>query len=1029
MIFKIKYNKIVQLTTCCLICFSGYFSFSQEKPANTETQQIESQIAEVMSQGEIPGLTVVIIKDGKQVIKNYGYSNLKDKSPVTPQTLFELGSNSKAFTAMAVMDLIQKNQLKLTANVSAYIPWFRPRYKNKPVNVTVEQLLHHTSGIPWTTISKIPVSTQKDALQQTVRQVANQVLVSMPGTKFEYATINYDVLALIIENITQKPFETYLQQHIIDPLQLSNTTVGVPADPKMMATGYKIGFFEPRAYTAPRFNGNNAAGYVISNATDVARWLKFQMGIEQPALFPLAALTHQRDETVPLHEMSAYAMGWEISLSGNKEIYHNGLNPNFTSYLAFSIDKKTGVAVLANSNSSYTDALGDNLMKLLTNQEIRKNINPANRTDKIFSIASCFMLFYLLAVLIFMIKIIIDVSKRKRKYEPLSFSKLKKFAMSFVLIFPVAYGIYLMPKALIGFTWDATIIWTPASMIVCLALITGAVGLSYVAYLVSLCFPHSNKFRRVAPMIVLMSILSGLANMVVIILITSSINSSVELKYLVSYYVLTITVYLLISRYVNIQLTRFSRELTYELRIMIIDKVFSTSYQKFEKIDRGRVYTALNDDVSTLGGSSDQFVMVVTNIFTVTGAFLYLATIAFWATAMTIFLLIALSVVYYLVSNSTNKYFEAARDTRNVLMRLINGMVDGFKEISLHKNKKLEYKKDMALCADEYREKVTTANIYFVNAFLVGESFLILLLGIVAFAIPKYFPDIKSYSVVSFILVLLYLIGPIKAILGSVPVFMQLRIAWNRIQEFLKEIPANLDLKEISQPKVAQLECIKAEGLKFRYETRDGQEDFQIGPIDLEVGRGEILFIIGGNGSGKTTLAKLITGLYEPDSGHMTINGEVITGMQLSEYFSTVFSPAHLFEKLYNIDLTNKSEQVKKYLALLHLEDKVKISDGIYSTINLSGGQRKRLALLQCYLEDSPIYLFDEWAADQDPEYRNFFYRTLLPEMKQMGKIVIAITHDDHYFDIADKVMKMKEGKLEVYSVETPLTKLFKADI
>jgi ABC-type siderophore export system fused ATPase/permease subunit len=152
------------------------------------------------------------------------------------------------------------------------------------------------------------------------------------------------------------------------------------------------------------------------------------------------------------------------------------------------------------------------------------------------------------------------------------------------------------------------------------------------------------------------------------------------------------------------------------------------------------------------------------------------------------------------------------------------------------------------------------------------------------------------------------------------------------------------------------------------------------------------------------------------------INNEVVKGAQLSEYYSAIFSTAHIFKKVYNIDLQQKSAEIARYLKMLHLDKKVSITGNKYSTIDLSGGQRKRLALLQCYLEDAPIYLFDEWAADQDPDYRNVFYRTLLPEMKRAGKIVIAITHDDHYFDVADKIFKMNFGKLDVCSRESLYT-------
>jgi cyclic peptide transporter len=267
----------------------------------------------------------------------------------------------------------------------------------------------------------------------------------------------------------------------------------------------------------------------------------------------------------------------------------------------------------------------------------------------------------------------------------------------------------------------------------------------------------------------------------------------------------------------------------------------------------------------------------------------------------------------------------------------------------------------------------------------------------------------------SFVIILLYLIGPVNTILRSVPAIMQIRIAWTRIQQFIKDIPATLDLSVVPEPRSMKASSLRAESVTFQYEKDGEQDGFAVGPIDFEVRAGEILFIIGGNGSGKTTLAKLLTGLYKPDGGRLLINDRVVDNERLSEYFSAVFSPAHLFEKLYSVDIEAKAVEADSYLKLLDLDGKVQIRNNEYSTIRLSGGQRKRLALLQCYLEDCPIYLFDEWAADQDPGYRRFFYRTLLPEMRRSGKIVIAITHDDHYFDVADRVMRMEEGRLVAY--------------
>lgn len=975
-------------------------------------KKIDKEVRNLMEEGDIPGLSLVIVQGNRQVIKTYGYLDAEKKEPVRPGTLFQIGSCSKAFTALAVLQLAAQGKINLDAYVSDHMPWFDVSHEDSVVKITIRQLLNHTSGIPWKSISKIPQTNAPDALEQTIKKIDGIELEELPGTQYEYATINYDVLALIVQQVTQQPFEKYLQDSIIARLGLENTTIGQPLDSSSMAVGYKLGFFEAREYAAPVYKGNNAAGYVISNAADIARWLSFQMGLSSSGLSALAAQSHRRDELVPPHGMYSYAMGWEVSLSGNGEILHSGLNPNFTSHIAFRPRRQLGVAVLANSNSNFTPLLGNRIMKMLAGEEIKKDFNPGNGNDTAFSMISIVLSCYVLFMLAFLGKTIAEIVRKKRALE-ISRKKFTRLLTTLLFVAPTLYGIYLFPEIL-GFNWEAVLVWTPVSFIFMIALLVASIALSFTGFALSLFFPGKFEYKKELPKIVLISILSGIANMALILLITSSLKDAVDLKYLSFYYLLTIMVYIFGRKYVQTKLIRITRGLIYDMRMQLIEKIFSTSYQKFEKIDRGRVYATLNDDVGRVGDSANMIVALVTSFITVAGAFLYLATIAFWATMLTIGLIIGISILYFHVSNRTEIYFEQARDTRNVFMRLLNGLIDGFKEISMHRKKKLEYKDDIAVTTTEYKVKTSVADIRFLNASLVGETSLILLLGLAAFGIPRLFPSIELYVITSFVIVLLYLNGPLNGVFMSFPSIMQLKIAWNRIHSFINEIPANLDLNEA--PKTidkALVQSIRAKGIAFKYRTGEGKDSFSVGPVDLEVEKGQILFIIGGNGSGKTTLAKLITGLYEPDEGRMLINDEQVSGAQLSEYFSAVFSPCHLFEKLYNMNIEGRSAEVNRYLKLLGLADKVTIDKDHYSTIELSGGQRKRLALLQCYLEDSPIYLFDEWPADQDPQYRRFFYRELLPEMRKRGKIVIAITHDDHYFDVADKVLKMDMGRVE----------------
>jgi putative ATP-binding cassette transporter len=205
-------------------------------------------------------------------------------------------------------------------------------------------------------------------------------------------------------------------------------------------------------------------------------------------------------------------------------------------------------------------------------------------------------------------------------------------------------------------------------------------------------------------------------------------------------------------------------------------------------------------------------------------------------------------------------------------------------------------------------------------------------------------------------------------------------------------------------------------GVTHTYYREEDNGSFNLGPIDLTLRPGELVFLTGGNGSGKTTLAKLITGLYAPEAGEICVDGKPVTDELREDYrqcFSVVFSDFYLFESLLGIDGFELNSRARDYLVRLQLDRKVRVENKKPSTTDLSQGQRKRLALLTAYLEDRPIYLFDEWAADQDPLFKEVFYQHLLPELKARNKTVLVISHDDHYYHVADRLIKLDYGKIE----------------
>ena len=983
-------------------------------------QNIISGINDVIDQADIPNLHIVLVSENDEIVLiSEDGSELKTSSNDSRLSLFELGSTTKAFTAIAVLKLEKENKLDLNSKVSEYLPWFHVNYKDEDHDITLSQLLYHTSGIPWSTISNIPESLDENALEETVKMFSGIELKTKPGTSYEYATINYDILGLIIEKISGIYYEEYMEENVFKPLEMNNTSVGIPKEKSMMTSGHKIGFFSPRKYLAPAYKGNWPAGYIISNAKDMATWLKFQMGVtHHPVLSVLLERSHIRDNSVHpnTNPISSYAAGWSISLTGDNIISHGGLNPNFTSFVGFTPNKKVGVAVLANSNSTYTEAIGNYALKILSGVEQKKLINDVKKDDDIYSILSIVLIVVLLCIIAFLVSIFIDTMKKNRIFNFPDGRKILSIVISILAVIPFLYGVFIIPSALAGFTWKGALVWTPLSFSVAIILVLVTIFAIYSTFILSVFFPSKDKYKRSLPLVILLSLLSGLSNSLVIFIVVNSIYAETNIIYLLYYFALAMVVYIFGRKVVQVKLLELTYGIIYDIRINLIDKVFSTSYQKFQKIDRGQVYATLNHDTNVLGTAANVIVNLITSLITTISVFIYLAFISFWPTVITIGVILLIAVIYYFISQSAEVFYNKARDTHNVYMELLNGMLDGFKELCISRFKKKEYKDEIESTVKSFKDNTIFAEVKFVNALLVGESFLILVLGFVSFGIPKLFPEIQAFLLMSFIMVLLYLIGPINIILQTIPALIQLKISWDRIQSFIKGIPSCdvLINKVITSKSQITVENLQLEGIEFEYEYQGEHDSFGVGPVSFEVNKGEILFIIGGNGSGKTTLANLITGLFKPEKGVIKIDDKEISGVKLGEKYSIVFSDYNLFRKLYNINTDEKDDLIKEYLKKFYLEGKVKIENGEFSTTKLSNGQRKRLALIKCFLENSPIYLFDEVAADQDPDFKKYFYTDLLLQMKKEGKIIIAITHDDHYFHVADKIIKLDRGKIDM---------------
>jgi putative ATP-binding cassette transporter len=295
-----------------------------------------------------------------------------------------------------------------------------------------------------------------------------------------------------------------------------------------------------------------------------------------------------------------------------------------------------------------------------------------------------------------------------------------------------------------------------------------------------------------------------------------------------------------------------------------------------------------------------------------------------------------------------------------------------------------------------------------------GQILFFILIGVLLFIAPRLI-SIDSQVLVGYTLVVLFMITPLTMILSQIPALERAYLASERIEElgFSLNTTKSESLAPVSSPDLPwhRLDLVD---VTHSYRQEGQSAEFQLGPINLTLYPGELIFLIGGNGSGKTTLVKLLMGLYEPESGEIRVDNKLVTMKERDDYrqqFSAVFYDFYLFERLFGLETNDVESQ--KYLDLLQLSNKLQIKNGQLSTIDLSQGQRKRVALLNAYLEDRPIYIFDEWAADQDPQFKRIFYYELVPELKSRGKTVIVISHDDRYYDLADRLIKLESGKVE----------------
>jgi putative ATP-binding cassette transporter len=473
-----------------------------------------------------------------------------------------------------------------------------------------------------------------------------------------------------------------------------------------------------------------------------------------------------------------------------------------------------------------------------------------------------------------------------------------------------------------------------------------------------------------------------------------------------------------LSNYLSqVVLARFSQGAIAELRRSLIRKVLAVPLRSLEELGTPRILVALTEDVFNITQALLSIPVVSVNIAILLGGAAYLGWLSWQILVALGGLIIFGAVGYRLLLGSAFRRMSLARAEEDKLYGYFRALTEGIKELKLHRNRRGEFfSRNIQTTTEIYQQLNVTAETRFAAAQSWSHLLYFALIGLILFLVPR-LAEVNQRTLTGYVITTLYLMGPLAGVLSSLSMFGRASIALEHVQKLgvsltelsVEECPLEGSDSELS------FERLEMVGVMHSYHREQDETSFVLGPIDLTFRPGELVFLVGGNGSGKSTLAKLVAGLYLPEKGELLLDGEPITHINRDNYrqlFSAVFADFYLFENLLGLKRNDLDAQAAEYLEQLHLSQKVKVKDGALSTVDVSQGQRKRLALLTAYLEDRPFYLFDEWASDQDPLFKNIFYTQLLPELKERGKSVLVITHDDKFFHLADRIIKLDYGRL-----------------
>jgi putative pyoverdin transport system ATP-binding/permease protein len=476
----------------------------------------------------------------------------------------------------------------------------------------------------------------------------------------------------------------------------------------------------------------------------------------------------------------------------------------------------------------------------------------------------------------------------------------------------------------------------------------------------------------------------------------------------------------LITRYSRTSVARLASQSILRMRRRLVRSVLHLPLLELEAIGSTRLLVAFTSDLLSVATAVRNLTTLSASTAILLGCFAYIAWLSIREMLVTASLcLICIGGAVFL-RFLEKRHRHAAREAWDRVLSVFRMFLDGIKQLKLNRSlarrvlmsfeERLREQQRSAAARGRYSEYVESWT----------QAMFYVILGTAVFG--PYGAE-ASLRLGFGLLIVLQIRRPLRSLIADSAALSDALVAFERLSELgltLGERQRQPDDSQRAPALSRDWRRLDLKGVRFTYGGDENSKDaFTLGPMDMTLRRGEVVFIAGGNGSGKTTLAKVLTGLYPPTGGTVQLDGIDVDEQNMHWYrrkVAAVFSDFCLFEGVADLQLDDLGGEFNWLITRLQLSRQMITAPAAQSqSTALTSGERERIALLRAVTEGRPVLIFDEWAADQDHGFKDFFYREFLPRQRRDRKLVVVISDDERYFHTADRVLWLERGEPPVW--------------